>query len=75
MPLADTEDLTQVLFHRGFNLLLIRSIFREFVVALEGKTVEIKETNITGLEQLCAEFGFEQLSSKLSKFLEPPKDS
>jgi hypothetical protein len=34
---------------------------------MEGKTVQIKETNITGFQQLCAEFRFEELSNKPSK--------
>jgi hypothetical protein len=43
------------------------SIIREFVAALEGKTVNITPTNLLGLEQLCSEFGFSEFSSKLSK--------
>jgi hypothetical protein len=44
------------------------SIFREFVTALEGKTVNITTTNLIGLEQLCEEFGFSEFSPKLSTF-------
>jgi hypothetical protein len=33
------------------------------------------ETNITALERLSAEFDFEELSEKLSKFLHGSKDS
>jgi hypothetical protein len=43
------------------------SIFKEFVTALEGKTVNITTTNLIGLEQLCEEFGFSEFSSKVSK--------
>jgi hypothetical protein len=44
------------------------SIFREFVTALEGQTVNITTTNLSELEQLCEEFGFTEFSVKLSKF-------
>jgi hypothetical protein len=33
------------------------------------------ETNITGLERLSAEFGFQELSEKLSNFLQGSKNS
>jgi ribosomal protein L29 len=43
-------------------------LFREFVAALEGKAVTITDTNFTGLERLCDEFGFEGLAKHLSEF-------
>jgi hypothetical protein len=43
-------------------------IFRQFISALEGASIEITNTNFTGLLQLSTEFGFEELSSKLSDF-------
>jgi hypothetical protein len=41
------------------------SIFRQFVLALEGNPIEITSTNSSRLSQLSEEFGFEDLSSKL----------
>jgi hypothetical protein len=49
--------------------------FREFVSALEGKEVEITDTNFPGLQRLCEEFGFSEFAAKLSKFSEPSKAS
>jgi hypothetical protein len=51
------------------SILAIPSIVREFVAALERKTLDIKEMKITGLERLRAQFRFEQLPEKLSKFV------
>jgi hypothetical protein len=42
--------------------------FREFVSALEGKAVEITDTNFRGLQRLCEEFGFSEFAAKLSEF-------
>jgi hypothetical protein len=44
------------------------SIFREFISALEGNSVNITATNFRGLKELCEEFGFFEFSAKLSKF-------
>jgi septal ring factor EnvC (AmiA/AmiB activator) len=44
------------------------AIFQEFVSALEGKMVNITETNFTELKQLCEEFGFNKIAAKLSEF-------
>jgi hypothetical protein len=44
------------------------SDFREFVSALEGKEVEITDTNFPGLQRLCEEFGFWAFAVKLSEF-------
>jgi hypothetical protein len=44
------------------------STFREFLSALEGNAIKITETNIRDLQQLCEEFGFSELSAKLSEF-------
>jgi hypothetical protein len=44
------------------------SHFREFVSVLEGKEVEITDTNFTGLQRLCEEFGFSEFAAKLSEF-------
>jgi hypothetical protein len=49
--------------------------FPAFVAALKGKTLEITDANITRLQQWCAQFGFEELSAKLSKCFEGSKDS
>jgi hypothetical protein len=51
------------------------SLFREFVSALEGNTVNLTDTNFTGLQRLCEEFGFDECAAKLSKFSQPSKDS
>jgi hypothetical protein len=42
--------------------------FREFVSPLEGKEVEITDTNFAGLQRLCEEFGFSEFAAKLSEF-------
>jgi hypothetical protein len=47
--------------------------FPGIVSALEGKTVEITDANITELEPLWGEFGFKQLSENFSKFFEGSK--
>jgi predicted CopG family antitoxin len=44
------------------------SIFREFISALEGNTINITDTNYTELKQLCEEFGFSEIAAKLSEF-------
>jgi hypothetical protein len=44
------------------------SHFREFVSVLEGKVVDITDTNFTGLQRLCEEFGFLEFAAKLSEF-------
>jgi hypothetical protein len=51
------------------------SIFREFLSALEGNSINITTTNFTELRELCEEFGFSEIASKLSKFSEPSEDS
>jgi hypothetical protein len=35
---------------------------------LEGNAVKITDTNLTGLEVLCDEFGFTEFAGKLSEF-------
>jgi hypothetical protein len=44
------------------------SIFQDFISALEGTLVSITSTNFTGLHRLSEEFGFDELSAKLSTF-------
>jgi hypothetical protein len=44
------------------------SIFREFISVLEGNAINITDTNFTELHQLCEEFGFSELPTKLSDF-------
>jgi signal transduction histidine kinase len=44
----------------GFNLL--------FLSALDGNAIKITDTNFTDLDQLCDEFGFTELATKLSEF-------
>jgi hypothetical protein len=65
------------LFENNFNLAtspykvqssVSLSIFREFISALKGETINITDTNFRGLEELCEEFGFSEFSAKLSKF-------
>jgi hypothetical protein len=44
--------------------------FREFVAALEGKTVTITNDNLCGLSRLCDEFRFQEFMTQLSQFRE-----
>jgi hypothetical protein len=44
------------------------SIFREFLSALEGNAINITDTNFRELDRLCEEFGFSELTAKLSEF-------
>jgi hypothetical protein len=44
--------------------------FENFVAALEGKTVTIRNENFSGLSRLCDEFRFQDLSTQLSQFRE-----
>jgi hypothetical protein len=46
------------------------SDFREFVSALEGRTVKVTNNNFKGLSELCDEFRFRDLSAQLSQFRE-----
>jgi uncharacterized coiled-coil protein SlyX len=43
-------------------------VFRQFLAAIEGKGVDVTNENVSGMAQLCNEFGFQSLSSKLSAF-------
>jgi hypothetical protein len=43
---------------------------REFISALEGQRVTIKNDNISGLSRLCDEFRFQDLATRLSHFRE-----
>jgi hypothetical protein len=45
---------------------------RSFLEAVKGKDIQITNENVSGLSQLCAEFGFRSLSSKLSAFRDSP---
>jgi hypothetical protein len=51
------------------------AIFRDFISALEGKTVKIANTSFTGLQQLCQEFGFDEFALQLSQLFQPTEDS
>jgi hypothetical protein len=44
------------------------SIFREFLSALNGNSINITDTNFTELQQLCNDFDFSELAAKLSDF-------
>jgi hypothetical protein len=46
--------------------------FQSFLEAVKGKDIQITNENVSGLSQLCAEFGFRNLSSKLSAFRDFP---
>jgi uncharacterized coiled-coil protein SlyX len=52
-------------------------VFREFIEAIEDKAVDVTNQNVSGLSQLCNEFGFQRLLSKISSFRASPefKDS
>lgn len=43
-------------------------VFSTFLDAVSGKDIEITKYNVSDLSQLCREFGFWKLSSKLSDF-------
>jgi uncharacterized protein YceH (UPF0502 family) len=43
-------------------------IFRDFVTELSGNAVTITDTNLRGLQALCNEFGFSDLTTKLLAF-------
>jgi hypothetical protein len=43
-------------------------VFQQFLEAIEDKKVEVTNENIAGLAQLCEEFGFWSLLSKISAF-------
>jgi hypothetical protein len=44
------------------------SIFREFLSAFDGNSINITSTNFTELQRLCNEFGFTEIAAKLSEF-------
>jgi hypothetical protein len=44
------------------------SVFQDFLSLLEGNAIKVTDTNLTGLERLCGEFGFTELAGKLSEF-------
>jgi phosphopantetheinyl transferase (holo-ACP synthase) len=44
------------------------SIFQSFISALEGNSIKITDTNFTGLQRLCEEFGFSEIAAQLSDF-------
>jgi hypothetical protein len=48
------------------------SLFRDFVAALEGEAIQITNGTVGGLSLLCAEFGFQALTAKLSEFRASP---
>jgi hypothetical protein len=52
-------------------------VFQQFVKAIEGEAVEVTSQNFSCLTQLCDEFGFQTLSSKIADFRNSPefKDS
>jgi hypothetical protein len=43
------------------------SIFRDFVSELERAAVNITDTNFTGVQRLCEEFGFDEFGATYSK--------
>jgi hypothetical protein len=49
-----------------------QDVFNQFVDSLEDKTLQITNTNFTGLSRLCDEFGNEDLAAKLSQFHQSP---
>jgi hypothetical protein len=44
------------------------SVFQDFLSLLEGNTINVTDTNLTGLEGLCGEFGFTEFPAKVSEF-------
>jgi hypothetical protein len=72
------------LFQRNPSLIAVRYrlqspvtlfIFRAFVCELEGHTVNIRDTNLTELQLLCEEFGFDEFAAKLSRFYQRSENS
>jgi hypothetical protein len=47
-------------------------VFRQFLEAIQDRTIEVTDQNISSLVQLCEEFGFRSLSAKLLGFPSPP---
>jgi hypothetical protein len=45
---------------------------RSFLEAVKGKDIQIMNENVSEPSQLCEEFGFLSLSSKLSAFRDSP---
>jgi hypothetical protein len=43
-------------------------VFQDLISALEGKALQITPANFLGLSRLCEEFGFCDLSAKLTVF-------
>jgi hypothetical protein len=50
------------------------SIFREFISALEVKSVKITDTHFKDLELFRDEFDFSEISAKLAQFRSPSDD-
>jgi uncharacterized coiled-coil protein SlyX len=48
-------------------------VFRSFLEAVKGNDIQITNENVLQLSQLCEEFGFWSLSSKLSAFRDSPE--
>jgi hypothetical protein len=46
--------------------------FSLFLEAVSGKDIQITNENVSDLSQLCDEFGFWSLSSKISAFRDSP---
>jgi hypothetical protein len=51
------------------------SIFLQFVLALNGNTLTITDSNLVGLSLLCEEFGFETLGAQLLEFKQSRKQN
>jgi uncharacterized coiled-coil protein SlyX len=47
-------------------------LFRSFLEAVKGNDIQITNENVSGLSQLCEEFDFPILSTKLSAFRDSP---
>jgi hypothetical protein len=52
------------------NSTVTSEVFQQFVVSLDDKPIEITNANFMGLSRLCEEFGYEDLTAKLSQFRE-----
>jgi flagellar motility protein MotE (MotC chaperone) len=57
--------------YRVQSQVLLR-LFQLFFEAVNGNDIQITNEKVSGLSQLCEEFGFRSLSSKLSAFRDFP---
>jgi hypothetical protein len=67
------DDPTLIAFPYNVKSQVSFAVFREFVSALEGTTITIRNSNFSALSQLCDEFGFRELAEELGQFRDSEK--